>query len=469
MRFALAVLWLLGLISPASAADSRPNILFLFADDQNTNTIGCYPESWPWVKTPNIDAPREDAASASSTATSAPGACRRGPRCSPAAIRTPSSRCGWKATIPAAPTIRRSARSGRESSGNTATTPPRSASGTPAPTPATAATGTIRSSGTGPSIPRTPATTTTTRSSTGTATRRTVDGYSTDNYTEWACDYISGEGRDQRQAVVPLALLRRDPRPLDARPAAQGQVQGRARRAAGRHSSAAAREARVPQSHAGLASKEPTAESTPARAARPFGDEAAAAARPYADWVRQVNECARRSTKASAASWPPRRVGQLENTLVVYSADQGFAMGEHGFRAKLAPYDANYNSPLIVSIAGKLPAGKVCQLAGRRSPISCRRSSRTPASSCPGRCTAAISTAVLKNPDARRSPAGPVLRRHGRAVRLRHATSFRPTSTSTTATSPAGSPFATASTSTSARWSPARWKRSTTSRRIPRS
>jgi arylsulfatase A-like enzyme len=52
--------------------------------------------------------------------------------------------------------------------------------------------------------------------------------------------------------------------------------------------------------------------------------------------------------------------GQLENTLVVYSADQGFSMGEHGFRTKLAPYDANYRSPLVVSMPGRIPQGKYC-------------------------------------------------------------------------------------------------------------
>src|SRR5205814_1946885 len=56
-----------------------------------------------------------------------------------------------------------------------------------------------------------------------------------------------------------------------------------------------------------------------------------------------------------------RESGQLENTLVVFAADQGFAMGEHGFRHKLAPYEANFNSPLIVSFPGKLPEGKVFQ------------------------------------------------------------------------------------------------------------
>jgi arylsulfatase A-like enzyme len=56
-----------------------------------------------------------------------------------------------------------------------------------------------------------------------------------------------------------------------------------------------------------------------------------------------------------------RESGQVENTLVVFTADQGFAMGEHGCRSKLAPYDANYRSPLIILMPGTLPEGKVCQ------------------------------------------------------------------------------------------------------------
>ncbi|MCB1066265.1 MAG: sulfatase-like hydrolase/transferase, partial [Verrucomicrobiae bacterium] len=53
--------------------------------------------------------------------------------------------------------------------------------------------------------------------------------------------------------------------------------------------------------------------------------------------------------------------GQLANTLVVLTADQGYAWGQHGFRAKLAPYDANIRSPLIISMPGTLPEGKVCR------------------------------------------------------------------------------------------------------------
>ena len=37
------------------AASERPNILYIFTDDQSYRTVGCYPGSYDWVKTPNID------------------------------------------------------------------------------------------------------------------------------------------------------------------------------------------------------------------------------------------------------------------------------------------------------------------------------------------------------------------------------------------------------------------------------
>ena len=33
----------------------RPNILFIYTDDQSTRSVSCYPEAHPWVRTPNID------------------------------------------------------------------------------------------------------------------------------------------------------------------------------------------------------------------------------------------------------------------------------------------------------------------------------------------------------------------------------------------------------------------------------
>lgn len=50
--------------------------------------------------------------------------------------------------------------------------------------------------------------------------------------------------------------------------------------------------------------------------------------------------------------------GQLTNTLVVFTSDQGYAWGEHGFLKKVAPYDANLRAPLIVSQPGTLPRGR---------------------------------------------------------------------------------------------------------------
>ncbi len=38
------------------AAESRPNILFIYTDDQSHRTVGAYSEAYAWVQTPNIDA-----------------------------------------------------------------------------------------------------------------------------------------------------------------------------------------------------------------------------------------------------------------------------------------------------------------------------------------------------------------------------------------------------------------------------
>ena len=33
----------------------KPNILFIYADDQSYKTLGCYPEAPRWDRTPNVD------------------------------------------------------------------------------------------------------------------------------------------------------------------------------------------------------------------------------------------------------------------------------------------------------------------------------------------------------------------------------------------------------------------------------
>lgn len=52
--------------------------------------------------------------------------------------------------------------------------------------------------------------------------------------------------------------------------------------------------------------------------------------------------------------------GQLDNTLIVYTSDQGFAIGEHGFAWKVGPYEACMGMPLILRLPGRVAKGAVC-------------------------------------------------------------------------------------------------------------
>ncbi len=81
------------------------------------------------------------------------------------------------------------------------------------------------------------------------------------------------------------------------------------------------------------------------------------------DWARQYQQCVwavdegvGRILEVLGAS------GMEQDTLVVFSSDQGFALGQHGFAHKIAPYDANIRSPLIVSRPGTLPVNRVCRV-----------------------------------------------------------------------------------------------------------
>ena len=47
---------LLGCLAVSGEAADRPNILFIYTDDQSTRTVSCYEEAHSWVNTPNIDA-----------------------------------------------------------------------------------------------------------------------------------------------------------------------------------------------------------------------------------------------------------------------------------------------------------------------------------------------------------------------------------------------------------------------------
>ena len=51
--------------------------------------------------------------------------------------------------------------------------------------------------------------------------------------------------------------------------------------------------------------------------------------------------------------------GLAQNTLVIYTSDQGFSLGEHGFYNKQWMYEPALHQPLLVRLPGKIKAGEV--------------------------------------------------------------------------------------------------------------
>lgn len=84
--------------------------------------------------------------------------------------------------------------------------------------------------------------------------------------------------------------------------------------------------------------------------------------RSLASWVRQyhqgvlaIDEGMKRVLQALDET------GQRDNTLIIFTSDQGFAWGQHGFRHKIAAYDSNIRSPLIISMPSQIQSGAVCK------------------------------------------------------------------------------------------------------------
>jgi predicted TIM-barrel fold metal-dependent hydrolase/arylsulfatase A-like enzyme len=176
-----------------------------------------------------------------------------------------------------------------------------------------------------------------------------VKGYSTDNYTQWAVDYIHGNDRSADKPWYlwlcygavhgPFTPAERHleaypdsavPVPKDVYPPRQGK----------------------PEYVREMEFWEPGKNGKPVeRKVRDLGPVGMKdmPGRPLKDWVRQyhqgvlaIDEGVGRLMDALVAS------GQDENTLVVFTSDQGFAWGQHGFKTKVAPYRATLEAPLII-------------------------------------------------------------------------------------------------------------------------
>jgi len=75
----------------------------------------------------------------------------------------------------------------------------------------------------------------------------------------------------------------------------------------------------------------------------------------------------RRRQKSSNSSWTLawliawlEKKGELDNTIIVYTSDQGFLLGEHGLYDKRFIYEESLRTPLIISYPPLIKAGAVC-------------------------------------------------------------------------------------------------------------
>jgi arylsulfatase A-like enzyme len=340
-----------------AASAPRPNVLFIYADDQSVKTVGCYPESWPWVRTPQIDALAE-----------------KGVRFERAYLGSwcmPSRATMLTARHP----------HGIESMSMEGEYP--GSKYDPAQTPFIPAamrqqgyhtahigkwhTGT--DSGWGrdwdhqivwnrPLHPENAGAYYETQILSIDGVEHKVEGYPADNYTQWALDYIRGKKRDVAKPWYlwlcygsihgPSTPAKRHrgmyqdakvPVPADIFPPREGKPD---------YLNQTQAWTRGPDGHPLVG-----------KGGEKFGE--AKKAKRFDVWARQMNECVPAVDEGVGQLIAAlKETGQYDNTLIIYTADQGFAMGEHGFRTKLAPYDANYRSPLIVSMPSRFAQGQVC-------------------------------------------------------------------------------------------------------------
>jgi arylsulfatase A-like enzyme len=193
-------------------------------------------------------------------------------------------------------------------------------------------------------------------------------GYPTDNYTQWAVEYIRGQHRDPGKPwylwlcydaphgpFLPAERHRQDypnvdvPTPADIYPPRPGK----------------------PSYMQKVATWVPGPDGVPVmRDSHYRADgvldrhrERLDFPRTLPDWVRLYHQTVSALDEAVGTLLRTlEETGQRDNTLVVFTSDQGLAIGQHGFFDKHAPYDANIVAPLIVSFPGRIPANTVCDV-----------------------------------------------------------------------------------------------------------
>lgn len=345
----------LGSAAAAEPAKKQPNILFIFSDDQSYRTVGCYPEAHAWVRTPNIDA-----------------LAKRGVRFTHPYMGT------WCMPSRAAMLTGRhpygieSMRSEGKYPGSTYDPQqcafwPRTFRQHGYVTAQIGKWHTGTDTGAGRdwdyqavwNRPAHPANAfhyyDDQLISVNGRKDELVKGYSTDNYTTWAADFIRGKHRDPRKPWY-LWLC-------------YGAVHGPYTPAERHRKEFPGVQVPIPADiYAPRAGKPDYVRKIETWIKGPQGQPIlkksakGGSAKTLHDWSRQYQQCVLALDEGVGRVMAAlKESGQLDNTLVVFTSDQGFAWGQHGFMHKLAPYDANIRSPLIASMPGVIPEGAVCK------------------------------------------------------------------------------------------------------------
>ena len=355
-------------------AEARPNILFIYTDDQSTRTVGCYEDAFDFVKTPNIDALAKTGVRFSrayigswcmpSRATMLTGLHQHGVESMRMEGKYPGSAYDPK-QCPFWPAVFRqhgyiTAQIGKWHTGvdggfgrdwdyQIIWNRPKYVENSPNYYHDQM----TEFNGGQPKL---------------------VKGYTTDNYTQWAVDFIKGKGRPNKDKPWYLWLCygavhgpftpadrhkgehggAKIPVPKDVYPPRQGKPKYVQKM---EHWEPAGPKHVRPGLQ--ITKGEPVEKKV--RELGPVGKRDIPG-KPLREWIKQyhegvlaIDEGVGRVLKALKDS------GQDENTLVVFTSDQGFAWGQHGFKSKVAPYHATVGAPLII----RPPQSKSKKTAGR--------------------------------------------------------------------------------------------------------